>query len=290
VLSECDVAWLYEHGAATMHDAELTSLTAGEASLDGGILSYFDGRLLMVVGDAYRGTESPGAAALTQFIRDRSADQAVEAIYFIGPDPVDLRFLRASGFKRLETTRRSPRGAEMLIPCREVQRERVFRRASQLPLEVRVPESTLPTARHLRLVEELFTSRPLTYFLEEMALAMSGMLRLPRTRMIEAWSDGALAGFILIRKPFRDVALAPFMTRDRVTPRVCDFLYANAVIESDRLRATHINVGASPSRGHFFFKSKWHGIAGAPTYSCLWMRKVIARGTNCGWGPRLVGL
>jgi hypothetical protein len=290
VLSKCDATWLYEHGAATLHDAELTSLTAGEASLDGGILSYFDGRLLMVVGDAYRGTESPGATALTQFIRDRSANQAVEAVYFIGPDPVNLRFLRATGFKRLESIRRSPQGAEMFIPCRKVQRERVFCRASRLPLEARVAESTLLTARHLRLVEELFTSRPLTCFLEEMALAMSGMLRLPETLRIEAWSDGALVGFILIRKPFRDVALAPFMTHDRLTPRVCDFLYANAVIESDRLRATHLNVGASPSRGQFFFKSKWHGIAGAPTYSCLWIRKVIARGYNYGWGPRLVGL
>jgi hypothetical protein len=290
VLSNGDAAWLYDHGLATLHDVDLTSLTAGEASLSDGILSYFDGRLLMVVGELYRGTASPPARALTKFIREHSADKAVEAIYFIGSERLDLRFLRNHRFKHIGTDRRSPVSADMLIPCHDVQQRRVFRRACRLPLEGRVSEPKSLTGRHLRLVEELFTSRPLTEFLQEMAIAMTGMLRLAGTRIVEAWVGETLVGFILIRKPFREVTVAPFMTYDRITPRVCDFLYAQAVAESDRLGATHLNVGASPSQGHFFFKSKWHGIPGAPTYSCFWMRNDIARGMNCGWGPRLVGL
>jgi Phosphatidylglycerol lysyltransferase, C-terminal len=283
VLTAADAEWVYCHGIATTYDAELMALTNGEPFLDDGVLSYFDGRIWVVFSDPIR----PAREATLAQLRRRAADMNTEAILYRGSESLNLRVLREHCFRHVSTERRIPRSAEMLIRCDEVQRCRIFRRAARAPYEARVTETSMPGAQHLRLIERLYESRGLTDFLIEMSFALQAMLRLRNTLMLEAWSGEKLVAFMLVRRPFRDVAVAPLLARNEAFRGAGDFLHAVAIRECGRMGVTYLNLGASPSSGHLFFKTKWHAKPlVAPMQSSLWTRT----GLFSGYGPRLVKL
>ncbi len=147
------------------------------------------------------------------------------------------------------------------------------------------------SAEHFNLIEMFYAERRLTAYLAESLFVLPAVLRSARVRLIEARRAGRLSGFAAIHKPFCDTAIGLFMMCSGNVSGVSDFLYSVMLEQARALGANWLNVGPSPSLGHFNFKVKWSGEAKvAPYYFVQWARGPLGRRFHTSWGPRILHL
>lgn len=282
-------------GVSTLHDYWFNSLIAGEPHFEEGLLTYYDGRIATLCSAPLR-NEAPVEDSICRrvafaWVRDRGA----EGLIFLGPRKVSLRILAKEGLRRIAEEKPRRVSAELLIDCTRgpgsVFRRRLYRRSRALEFQLTLRKGGIISAEHFRLVEMFYAERELTAYLAEVAFVLPCVLRSPRVLLIEARKNGRLSGFAAIHKPFSDTAVGLFMMGDRNVSGVCDFLYAVMLEQANRLGASDLNVGPSPSIGHFNFKVKWGGHPTVdPYYLVQWGRGSLARRFHTSWGPRLVRL
>jgi hypothetical protein len=292
MLSDADLVWLHDHGMAMAHDIELVSLPNGEPFRADGAVAYFDGRLVVIARYPFLDAQAMNLNDLRSYIVGWARDETVDAVVYDGTERLDLRCLYRHGFEKTGVQRRVPRSAEVLIDCSDaVLRKRVYRRVAKSPVSLSIRDAGALSARHLRIIETWYSKRMKSPFLQEMAFSLQALFRLRGMRIVEGWRGSALCGFLLLRKPFRTIATAPFMAHDCMTHGISDVLYRGMVDEARRLGASAINVGSSPSAGHYRFKMKWNGTPRIPpSYLTMWVRRPLSSGSNYGWGPRLLGI
>lgn len=282
-------------GLSTLHDYWFNSLFAGEPYFEDGLLAYYDGRIVTLCGFPLRG-ESPVDDSVyhrvaCKWVRDRGA----EAVIFLGPRPVSFRVLSKEGLRRVAEEPPHRIDGELLIDCASdsgsVFRRRVYRRARAQDFDLTLRKGGIVSAEHFQLVEMFYRERELTAYLAENAFVLPTVLRSRRVQLIEARKNGRLCGFAAMHKPFADTAVGLFMMSNHRVTGVCDFLYGVMLEQAIRLGASSLNVGPSPSLGHFNFKVKWGGkLAIPPHYFVLWARGNLARRCHTSWGPRLIKL
>jgi hypothetical protein len=276
MLSAEDQEQIRERGLATLHDFRIVSPTSGEPFYEGGLLCYYDGRILLVCGQPLRDDPIPTPVFVRETIRRWIAGRQVDSVIYIGPEPIDLRFLRQEGFTRTEVGARRTCSAELFLPVDDapagVRLSRVYRRANRNGFRARVRPGNLIQVDHLDLVERFYRRRDLSKYLLETALGLPVALMSQATTIIEAVEEDRIRGFVTVHKPFNDVTVALFLAHDETTG-VSDFLYAQLVEHARAVGASYVNVGPSPSIGHFHFKRKWRGIPLVPPYyDCTWLR------------------
>ncbi len=282
-------------GFATIHDYWLTSLSAGEPFYEGGVLAYFDGRMVTLSGFALRDAEPPPAEALRAAAEGWAAGGKAEAVLFLGPRPVSGLLRPGAGLRLVYEGHRPVTSSELLIDCAEPDSRRRSAKLCRLGrgagLRLGARAGGIVTAEHFALVEKFYGLRPLSSFLADVSFVIPAVLRSRRVQIIEAREGGRLAGFLLMHRPFDDVAVGLFIFHDHATPGVSDLLYHGMVARARRLGARYVNVGASPTRGQYDFKLKWGGRPLVPPYHCaVWARGHLGRRNYISWGPRLVGL
>jgi hypothetical protein len=109
--------------------------------------------------------------------------------------------------------------------------------------------------------------------------------------IIEARRGDRLHGFILLHRAFVDGVMSLYIFHDHATTGVSDFLYGEMLNYARALGAASVNVGASPSPGHYDFKLKWGGKPDVPPYHLVqWTRGHLARRYHTFWGPRIIRL
>lgn len=283
-------------GLSTLHDYWFTSLFAGEPRFQDGVLSYYDGRLVTLCGFPLRGNPPIDGPLVRRLVEKWiGEDPAVQAVCYVGPNRVDLSRLRKFSFRCVSEQPAIPIASELFIDCNgqpdSVLKKRIYRRSRSLSFERRVRSAGSVSAEHFQLIEFFYRKRQVTTYLAEIAFAIPVLLRSRRVHLIEARKDGKLCGFIALHKPFLDISVGLFMACRPDIPGVCDFLYSAMLDESKRLGATSVNVGPSPSLGHFNFKKKWGGEPVVPPYYFVqWARGLLAQRFHTSWGPRMVRL
>lgn len=294
MLTRRDAERVRQRGFATLHDFWATSLVSGEPFLEDGLVSYFDGREATVCAFALRGEPTPTDETLRGAALKWAAERGAESLVIIGPRPFDSRRLGREGFRRVIKYHRGPMSSDLFIRCAGqdgAARLRAYKRAGLSGFEARTRAGGIATAEHLALIERFYRQRQLSTYLAEYAFAVPAILRARRVRLVEAWRDGRLRGFVALHMPFADACVGLLLAHDDETEGVSDFLYARMLDCARRLGAHYVNVGPSPTVGHYEFKRKWGGEAFAPPYHLVqWARGHLARRQHSAWGPRLVRL
>jgi hypothetical protein len=213
-------------------------------------------------------------------------------VFYVGAGPMDLSCLIDVGFIPAEVHRRSPRGSELFLPVRsEYERTRVFRRALGNGFSVRVVTGGVMRLDHISVTEKFYRGLPLNAYVAEMALGLPAALTYPTTTIIEAVENGAIHGFVALHQPFDSICVALFLAHDRETRGVSDFLYAQMVTHARATGCDYVNIGPSPTAGHFRFKQKWHGVPLVPPYYLSrWIRSSDADREHNSWLPRILGM
>jgi hypothetical protein len=295
MLTRKQISLLDEKGISTLHDFRINSLIAGEPFMQDGVLSYFDGRLVTVCGFPLRGEGVIEQNTLRNLSKYWITKRSAEGIIYIGSQSLDLRCLRASGLRRDERFKGQDFSAELVIKCNgsseEISKHRFYRRACSRGFESTVKTGGILSAEHLKLIERFYSLREITCYLAEMAFALPAVLRSKRVSLIEARQNGRLCGFLALHECFKDMLVALFLYHDHQTPGVSDFLYGEMLRYARRFGAATVNVGPSPTRGHYNFKLKWGGESAVPPYYLVgWMRGRLRLRSHKSWGPRLVRL
>jgi hypothetical protein len=284
-----------KHGLSTLHDYWFNSLFAGEPYFQEEMLAYYDGRVVTLCGFRLRDAPAIDDATCCQLARYWVREHGAESVIFIGPHPVDFSVLAEEGFRRVVEERPERIAGELFIDCTNhpgsVFARRVYRRARAMEFELTLGNGGIVSADHYRLVEQFYQKRRMTGYLAEIAFALPTIFRSARIQLLEATKNGRLCGFIAMHKPFTDTAVGLFLASDRKVIGVCDFLYGCMLELAREWGATTLNLGPSPTRGHFNFKVKWGGKIGVPPYYFVqWSRGSLARRFHTSWGPRLVRL
>lgn len=259
------------------------------------MLAYYDGRVVTLCGFPLRNgprVDDPTyCERAVEWVRNRGA----ESIIFLGPCRVNFRALSKEGLRRVAEERPQRTSGELFIDCTtnpdSVFSRRVYRRARALDFDLNLRKGGFVSGEHFGLVEMFFRKRELTAYLAEIAFVLPAVLRSRRIQLIEARRNGRLCGFAAMHKPFDDIAVGLFMISDSRIAGVCDFLYGVMLEQANREGASSLNVGPSPSIGHFNFKMKWGARPAVPPYYFVqWSRGRLAQRIHTSWGPRLVRL
>lgn len=284
-----------QFGLSTLHDHWFTSLFAGEPHFEDGVLAYFDGRVVCICGFPLQSSQPIARSLILHLAGKWVCERGAESIVFIGPAAKGLNKLKKLGLRVVNEQRPSKIASELSIDCTNgpgsVFHRRIYRRSRALDFIVSIRTGGVASAEHFQLIETFYRSREVTGYLAEIAFALPAVLRSPRVRLVEARKDGRLCGFIAMHKPFANQVVGLFMACRQDMPGVCDFLYGAMLDEARRLGASRINLGPSPSKGHFDFKRKWGGEPLVPPYYFVqWARGVLALRFHTAWGPRLLRL
>jgi len=157
----------------------------------------------------------------------------------------------------------------------------------------RVKECVAPdfflNAAHLSLIEQFFISREITPYLFDLVSQIPSLVATVGVRWFEAYHDERLAGIAALIDSFSRMNVAVLLVADPGEPGVSDILYS-ALIESTHSRGKqYLNLGPSPSDGHYRFKAKWGAVpAVAPYWYQAWGCGELARGDYYSWPSRLV--
>ena len=295
MLSKRESALIRQVGITTTHDYWLNSLIAGEPYMEHDLISYYDGRVVTLSGFPLNNGSKFNAKVCRTIAENWVTKRGAESVVFLGPRSVSFHTLSKQGFRIAAEEKANHFSAEVLIDCTNgpgsIFDRRIFRRSRAFDFAVKLRNGGVISAEYFKLIERFYQNRELTAYLAESAFAIPAVLRSPKVRLIEARKDNKLCGIVAIHKPFDDVAVGLFMMTDPDIPRVCDFLYSVMLEEARRLGAKRLNVGPSPSVGHYRFKLKWGGVAAVPPYYyARWGRGPILRRFHISWGPRLLRL
>ncbi|HEX5707328.1 MAG TPA: hypothetical protein VFX96_08530 [Pyrinomonadaceae bacterium] len=295
MLTRRDAERITLRGFTTHHDFWATSLMSGEPFFEENLLAYFDGRAVTVCAFPLRGDAPPAQETLRRVALLWATERGAESLVFIGPERFDLHFLKREGFRRVLEDHRGPMSSELLIDCTSATDSalglRAYKRARSSGFKVRLRAGGIATAEYLALIEQFYRLRQLSTYLAEHAFVIPAILRARRVRFVEAWRGERLCGFVALHRAFADICVGLLLAHDHHTEGVSDFLYSQMLDCARRLGAHYVNVGPSPTSGHYDFKRKWGGRPFAPPYHLVqWARGHIARRYHVAWGPRLVRL
>lgn len=295
MLRKRDRTVIRKGGISTTHDYWFNSLIAGEPHYENDLITYYDGRIVTICGFPLNNASDLDSKACRILADEWVRERGAEGVVFVGPRPVSFNVLTKVGYRLIAEETPYERSAEMLIDCTNgassIFSRRLYRRSRSLDFALTVRSGGLVSAEHFKLIEMFYRERHLTAYLAEVAFAIPAVLRSSKVRLIEARKGNRLCGFVVFHKPFDDVAIGLFMMTDSQVSGVCDFLYSVMLEEAHRGGAKRLNVGPSPTVGHFNFKLKWGGIPAVPPYHYVqWGRGALARRFHVSWGPRLVRL
>jgi hypothetical protein len=294
MLNVCERALIRERGYCLYHDDGLSSIVDGEPFLTHGILYYFDGRKLMVCG--YPLDEcGEDAARVRAVVRGCMQSLPVELVWYCGPERVSMAGIFPSRFRIIRTIRPDATDAELVLDCladppsqrlrqwlRSARRQRFSIRRNRFP-------QFAFTALHHALIDDFFGAIEITPYLLDLAFKIPAMARLGDVEWFEAWEEDRLAGLAAVADGFRSMGLATLLAARRESPGVSDALYGAM---RDALREhgkRFLNVGPSPSKGHYQFKTKWGGRpASAPSWWQAWGEGELARRDYDSWPARLI--
>lgn len=282
-----------ENGISVLHDHGTFSLSAGEPFLEGGDLTYFDGRSVTICGFPLRGSETRSVKQQRERVRSWACEGKAESIVYMGPGPIDLGFLADYGLRRVWFHPRNEFEAELVAECAENPRTiavgRPFRSVRPSKFEMELSAAGAVSHEHMSLIERFFARQELNPYLVNLSFSINALLRAKGIRLVGARRGTELVGFATLHTPFRDIAVAECLFHDGVTSGVSDFLYAQLLSLGHRIGARFVNLGSSPTEGIYRFKQKWGGRPMVdPYYAVRWAKGRLVLREFFDWGPRLI--
>lgn len=286
MLSRRDRRTLSERLTSSDHDYLTWAPLSGEPFLEEGLLCYFDGEAVEVVGVPVGPSLSPPELQeRVQAVFARwAAEPGVVLIHYLGPQ----RPLAPPGSGwRLEYEER-PRlwNRDVFVDLRQPVAARRktrqdLRRAVRSGLRVRVRRRTALGHEHLSLLRALGRRAELDITDALFLANASTLLGHTVTRVFEARVRGRLVGFAIAHRHF---ATTPFMTVaafDKTVRGASDLVYATVLEYYQQRGAREIGLGPATGRGLFRYKTKWGQVRlGPPLRQLVWERPPDCEGAD----------
>ncbi len=282
------------HGGHSLHDHQFSSLLYGEAFLEDGLLTYFDGRLLTMCAYAVGQEELPQKQWMSKWVISWVRRTNPESVMLVTPRCPNLRGLSSLGYHRFQTWPAEPITRELIATCPgEAAASRVYRRqrhALNAPYRLQLSQGGDMDSRKMALIERFMRYTGMTNYLAALTTAWPAVLSNHDMYFVEAWREESLVGFIAFHRAFEQGAVAVAMARDPVERGVCDFLYAHMLDQAHHLGCTWINLCSSSTHGQHAFKLKWSEPSHFGAYALTeWRRTQTRRHFNL-WGLRTLRL
>ncbi len=270
MLSHDDVAFIAEHLESVDQDYYVQSGIWGEPFLWDGVLSYFDGETVQVVGSPM-GCPRPGGSALVgAVIAEWARDERVRFVNYFGPYDLSQP---GPDWTAVYSSLPRPWTNELFTSLPHRCRPDVIRRCQRRGYETWIGRRDFLTHQHIRLLRALARRETLGVSDVGCLVNVVSVLRGEVTTVFEAHAGGELAGFLVTHEFFPGRPLAVIAAFDGARPGVSDLLYHLSMRYYADRGAREIGVGYSHGEGLFRYKAKW-GISrqGPPSYQFIWQR------------------
>jgi predicted double-glycine peptidase len=275
------------------HDYFLWSGLLGEPFLRDGILCFYDGDTVAIVGQELgcRGGENAAPSPrLTDVIHEWSTRPDVTFINYSGPAPAAP--LPRERWNLLYTADPEPWNHEVFLDLRRPEPygsdiRRHVGAAARRGLRVSMEHREFLGFEHIRLLRDLAISH---HFIASSAGFLANVVSILRSEATVVWEarlHGVLVGFDVTHEFFEHHPFAVVGADDRSQPGTSDAILA-AVIEHYRDRgALEFGLGQAVDEGLYRYKTKWPGAVVAPAcHQFIWQRVGSrARYNDCLYWP-----
>jgi hypothetical protein len=278
MLSPDEQAFIADNLTSGDHDYFVWSGLVGEPFLCDGILCYFDGETVAVVGHTLGGTHQPIAERLPDVIATWCRCPDVAFINYFGPLPAEMP--PPAGWVPIYSADPRPWNREVFLDL-AVQGRRAYsweirgqlRMAARHGVEVTNEQRQSLGHEHISLLRSLATRQSLAPSDAGYCANVVSILRGDSTMVWEARVNGKLTGFAVTHEHFLHRPFLVVGAFDRAQQGTSDSVYA-AVLEGYLDRGGHeLGLGYAVDEGLFRYKTKWPGARiGPPCHQFIWQR------------------
>ncbi|MGE0442650.1 MAG: hypothetical protein AB7L66_15190 [Gemmatimonadales bacterium] len=293
MLTPADEARIRAGFNSSDHDYFVLAGLAGEPFLRHGLLCYFDGTTVEVVGFPLAG---PGGSTdlerRTRRVLDEwAADPSVSYIYYYGPVALDEPFGGSWICHYHEPPR--PEHVDVFVdltqPLRK-RRQEDIRRARARGISVTMTRRSYLGHEHIRLLTPLFSRGDMTTADACSLTNVVSILRAPETIVFEAHTAGRLVGFAVTHHYFEATPMVVTAAFDPAFPGGSDAIYGAALAQFRDRGATRLGLGYAAEGGLYQYKTKWGtSLLGEPFQQRVWGRESAPEPDEClYWQWRLL--
>jgi len=271
MLTSVQATFIADHLESVDQDYYVGAGLWGEPFLCDGVLCYFDGETLQVMGSPMGGGWPEGRARVAGVIRDWVRDERVWFVNYFGPfqlsDP-------GSHWTLLYSCPPRAWNVELFAPLPPHCRRGDVRRMERRGYETWVGRRDYLTHEHLRLLRDLAAREALPASDVACLTNIVSILRGEATTMFEARAGGRLAGFVIAHEFFPGRPLMVSAAFDPAIAGASDLLYHLALQHYAERGACEMGMGYSAEEGLYRYKAKW-GIVrqGPPSWQFIWQRE-----------------
>jgi hypothetical protein len=269
----------------------------GEPFLSDGILHYFDGQTLTLVG--YPVVQPPPSSsaddALRKVLTSWVASADVRLINYFGPTPLCLPPSIEVRYALLEADAPDPFNIDVTVALdghdflRTRRAKKAIREVERRGLEVNIRRESLLSWRHLDLLRGLVVRKDLDISGAAYALNAQPVLTHPSTLLFEVRSGAAVAGFALAHSYFPEHPFVVAVATDPETLSASDALYLGMLRHYADAGVPRLGLGYAVDAGSLRYKSKWGAtVTMPPYYQFVWRRADTCDSYVCfDWRVRL---
>ena len=243
----------------------------GEPFLCDGVLCYFDGETLQVVGSALGSPVQCGATRVAEVIASWVRDERVWFVNYYGPHDLSVP---GKHWNLVYSCEPRPWNVELFAPLPHRARRSDIRRLERRGFETWFGRREMLTHEHLRLLRALARRESLLASDVGCLTNIVSILRGAATTVFEARHGGGLAGFLVAHEYFPGHPVLVGAAFDLGSSGASDIVYHMALRHFAEGGAREMAMGYTVDENLYRYKAKW-GIVrrGPPSYQFIWQRE-----------------
>jgi hypothetical protein len=278
MLSPSDEAFLDVQAYSVDHDYFYLPTLLGEPFLSNGILSFFDGSAVHIMGSAIPWDPVNAHQQIASVVEQWIMDERVEFVNYFGPARPDWPLLET--FTIVYSADCLAHNVELfvdlsLMPSMKVARKQRqdLGRARRRGIEVRTTRLPYLSHRHITLLRSSMQRNDYGVSDASYVVNVPAILGHSSTMVFEAVIGDRLVGFGVTHEFFRGRPFFLAAAFDRAAPGCSDALYGAIIRYYRETGAKTLSLGYASSPENMRYKLKWGGMARTPPCFQLILRR-----------------
>jgi hypothetical protein len=254
----------------------------GEPFISDGVLHYFDGRTLTIVGYTFRPSvpepipENPFARVLDHWV----STEDVRIINYFGPTPLHLDPGYGVHYRIIDAEEPEPFNVDVEIAldsseflCTRRARKTI-REVGRHDIVVTCRREPSMAWQHIELIRTLISRNALDVSGVAFLLNSQRLLGHPSVLVFEARASGRVVGFAVAHSYFNRHPFVVTLATEPGVHSAADALYVAMFKHYAAMGAIRLGLGYCVDEGAYSYKTKWGACtAGLPYYQLIWRRR-----------------
>lgn len=269
MLSPTDEAYLDANAYSVDHDYFYLSRLLGEPYLNDGILSYFDGRTVHIMGTVLPWLLLNAQQKIVSVFERWMRDKRVEFINYFGP--FYPNWMPTEDFSVVYWEDCFDHNVELFVDLSVMPSPKIGRkqrqdlaRACRQGIEVRSGKLVYFSHSHLTLLRNSMCRSDYGLSDASYALNVASILCHPSTRVFEAMIGSLLVGFGVTYEFFPGRPFFLVAAFDQNTPGCSDAIYGSIIGYYRKMGASTLSLGYTSSFENMHYKRKWGAVSRIP--------------------------